>query len=647
MKLFKYLSMSVLAVALVACGGGGGSSGTTAGTGSPGAVNGTQPAIPGALPAASAPVVAAIPATVEVLTSANTLPSTGGANVVITAFVKNAANVGMSGQAVTFSASSGTLQEPSVVTDTSGAVTAKLIAGSDKSIRDIKVTVTAGGASGNVIVPVSGTRVSIAGSGSLQAGGPATQYVVRAVDSSGVAIRGSKIAVSSTLGNTLSAATLLTDSTGNATFLYTPNKAGSDTLDISGLGTSADTTVVVNAIDFVALSPASNTSIATGASQFIQVRYKLSGVGIAGKTVAFSTTRGAFAVSTVITDANGEASANLTSSTAGPAVVVAQISGIGSVNLPVQFVATTPTSIVVQANPGGILPNTPGSTVNQSTIEAVVRDANGNAVANRQVNFTALQDLSNGTLSPGIATTDANGRAQVQFIPGASSTAASGVKIQAEVASTTIRSTTSLTVNGKALFINLAFGNTIGSVDETTYSKLFSVYVTDANGVAVGNQLISLSVIPTVYMKGTLSNCTSTITSSGGVAITCSGTWKYSSLPTVCANEDLNFDGILDTSPPEDTNRDGQLTPGNIAVTAPGNVVTDAFGRASFAVQYGEQFAPWATVSITARASVAGTESRRSILYDLAGSAPDFTAETPPAGVISPFGSSTSCTNSD
>ncbi|MFZ3141777.1 hypothetical protein [Polaromonas sp.] len=128
---------------------------------------------------------------------------------------------------------------------------------------------------------------------------------------------------------------------------------------------------------------------------------------------------------------------------------------------------------------------------------------------------------------------------------------------------------------------------------------------------------------------------------------TCGGTWKYSSVPTICANEDLNFNGILDTSPFEDTNGNGQLTPGNIAVAAPGNVVTDAAGRATFAIQYGEQFAPWVTVRITARASVAGTESRQSILYDLVGSAPDFTAETPPAGVTSPFGSSTSCTNSN
>ena len=632
LRFLSYLTTLIMVVFFTACGGGGGSA-----------------SVAGAMPAASAPVVTAIPDNVEVLTSANILPSTSGSSVEITAFVKNSANVALLGQTITFSASSGTLQSSSAITDSSGAVTAKLTAGSDKSIRDIKVTVTAGSASGDVIVPVAGTRISIAGSGSLQVGSPTTQYAVRAVDSSGTPIGGSKITVSSTLGNVLNVSSLTTDSTGNATFLYTPNIAGSDILAISGLGTTEKITVVVNAIDFLVLSPTSNTSIPIGTSQSIRVKYKLSGIGIAGKAVAFSTTRGIFAVSTSTTDANGEASVNLSSSTAGPAVVVAQISGVGSVNLPVQFVAITPDNIVIQANPGSVLPNTAGTTANQSTIEAIVRDKNGNLVANRQVNFTALQDLSNGSISPGIAITDINGRAQVQFIPGASSTADNGVVIQAEVASTSINAKTSLTVNGKALFITLAFGNTIGSVDETTYSKMFSVYVTDANGVAVGNQLISLSVIPTEYRKGTLSRkCTTTsVTNSDGLPTsinTCDGPWNPPSTPTLCANEDLNLNGILDAS--EDTDGNKQLTPGNIAVAAPGNLVTDTFGRASFAVQYGEQFAPWVKVAITARASVAGTESRQTILYDLVGSVSDFTAETPPAGVKSPFGSSASCTDS-
>ena len=610
MNLLKCVLGLSLAATLAACGGGGGNASTP-----------TTPPIVVVVP------VTEIPASVEVLASTNSLLS-AGTEVVITAFVKNSANVAMAAQKLTFSASSGGLLSAATATDASGAATAKLVVGSDRSVRDIKVIVTAGTVSGNATVSITGTRVLIAGSGSLQAGGPAATYTVRAVDSSNNPIIGAQIAVSSALNNGISTKLLSTDATGSGTFLYTPNAAGNDTLTASGLGTSITAPLSVSAIDFVALSPASNTSIATGAPQGVSIRYRLSGAGVAGQTVSFSTTRGVFSASTVVTDANGEASTVLSSTTAGPAVVVAQISGVGSVNLPVQFVATTPTTIVVQSNPGSVLPNTSGTT-NQSTIEAVVRDASGNAVANRQVNFTALQDLSNGSLSPGIATTDANGRAQVQFIPGASSTQANGVIIQAQVASTSISSTTTLTVNGKALFITLGFGNTISNLDETTYSKPFTVYVTDANGVAVGNQLLSLSVIPEVYYKGFL--------------VFNSQAWGGAPTAT-CANEDRNLNGILDIG--EDTNKNGQLTPGNFVVAAPGTVTTDGFGRATFNLQYGEQFVPWATVRLTARASVAGTESKQSIMYDLQGLASDFTKETiPPAGVVSPFGRSASCTD--
>ena len=614
MNITKYAVCGILAVMLSACGGGGGSSGLVSGQVAP------------------APVTPAteVPVNVEVLASANSLLS-AGPEVVITAFVKNAANVGIPAQKVVFSASSGSLLSAATVTDASGAATAKLVAGSDKSVRDIKVTVAAGSASGNVVVSLTGTRVSISGSGSLQAGAGASTFTVRALDSSNNPISGAQLTVESSLKNAVSAGVVSTDATGGATFLYTPNIAGSDTLTVTGLGTSAKVALTVSAIDFVILSPASNAVIATSTSQTISIRYRVSGAGVSGQAVSFSTSRGSFSSATAITDVAGEASAVLTSATAGPAVVVAQVVGAGSVTLPVQFVATTPTSIVVQANPGSVLPNTSG-TANQSTIEAVVRDATGNAVANRQVNFTTLQDLSNGTLSPGIATTDANGRAQVQFIPGASSTQANGVVIQAEVASTSIRSTTTLTVNGKALFITIAFGNTISNLDETTYSKPFSVYVTDANGVAVGNQVLSLSAIPDVYLKGFL---------------VFNKSWIYdASSPTACLNEDLNLNGILD--PGEDINVNGQLTPGNAAVTSPGSVTTDASGRATFSLQYGEQFAPWAVIRIVARASVSGTESSQSIFYRLGGSAADFGDEkVTPAGVRSPFGTSGLCTDSN
>ena len=621
MQYLKLIIGSLLLALLVACGGGGGSAGSS----SSGGTSTTSPAV--------------TPATVEVLTSSGVLAS-AGAEAVITAFVKSSANVSLAGQTVSFAASSGILQASSSVTNDNGVVTAKLSAGSNKSIRDITVTVTSGGVKGEIVIPVTGTRLSIAGNVSLQAGGAATQYTVRAVDSTGSPVAGASIKVASTLGNAVSPADLTTDASGSATVLYTPNKAGLDKLTISGLGSTASVDLSVNASDFAVVSPSNNTQVPVGEDQIVTVRYRLGGAGVSGTAVNFSTTRGNVSVANVSTSATGEASIFVSSATAGPAVVTAQIAGVGQVNLPLQFVATTPATIVVQANPGAIAPNSSGA-ANQSTIEAIVRDAAGNAVANRQVNFTTLQDVSNGTLSPGVATTDLNGRAQVRFIPGANTTPANGVLIQGTVASTSIRSTATLTVNGQALFITIGFGNTMENLNETTYSKPFSVYVTDANGVAVGGQNVTLAVIPREYWKGVMDNKTETTTASGVTAIGKTN-WFFVQRAT-CANEDLNLNGILD--PGEDTNVNGQLTPGNVVIAAPGSVTTDATGRAAFNLQYGEQYAGWVNVDVIARASVGGTESRQSLPFILPILVSDIDPGGTPAGVRSPFGITASCTD--
>jgi len=439
------------------------------------------------------------------------------------------------------------------------------------------------------------------------------------------------------LGNAVSPVDLTTDTSGSATVLYTPNNAGLDKLSVTGLGTTASVDLSVNASDFAVLSPSANTQVPVGQSQNVTVRYRLSGVGVGGKTVNFSTTRGSVSAAAVVTGATGEAAVAVSSTTAGPAVVTAQIAGVGQVNLPLQFVAITPAMIVVQANPGAVAPNSSG-TANQSTIEAIVRDATGNAVANRQVNFTTLQDVSNGSLSPGVATTDLNGRAQVRFIPGANTTPANGVVIQGTVASTAISSTATLTVNGQALFITIGFGNTMANLNETTYSKPFSVYVTDANGVAVGGQNVTLAVIPSSYAKGVMTK--ERIDTSSGATV--AGNWVFDYRAT-CPNEDANLNGILD--PGEDRNVNGQLTPGNVVIAAPGSVTTDAAGRAAFNLQYGEQYAGWVNVDVIARASVGGTESRQSLPVILPILVSDTDAGGTPAGVRSPFGASASCTD--
>jgi hypothetical protein len=205
--------------------------------------------------------------------------------------------------------------------------------------------------------------------------------------------------------------------------------------------------------------------------------------------------------------------------------------------------------------------------------------------------------------------------------------------IQPTVPGTGVVGNATLTVSGQALFISIGTGNVIGNLDNNTYEKEFSVYVTDVNGAPAADRVINLSVWADQYGKGTLSFFE-------GVEGSASG-WAYSSTPTFCINEDTNRNGILE--PGEDINSSGKLEPGLPVVITP-SVTTSASGFATFTLRYGENFANWVDTTITARAIVGGTESVKTQKYFLAASAPDMSATNPPSSAISPFGTVPSCT---
>lgn len=617
MKLINLMAGALLTAALVACGGGGGRPG---GEESP--VTNT-PTTPITVPSAT-------PASIDVQASANELLSSG-AEVTVTVAVKSATNVGMADQTVTFEVDNrATLKGPSAKTNADGVATVRLSAGA-KDNRLVTVTVKAGTtASGQISLPVVGTRLAITGPVSVKAG--ITQpYTARLVDSAGLPISGATLSAASVLAGNVVGPISATDATGQATFNYNANVGGTDTLTVSGFGAGAQLPITISGEDFTFDTPGAGTEVNVGSTQSITVRYFKDGVAVPGAAISFTTTRGVLSSASGITGADGKVTVNISSTSAGPATVMASLpDNKGQISLPLTFVSTTPSSLVLQANPGAVFPNAAGSAANQSTLEATVRDASGNAVANRMVNFTIVNDDGNGgRLSAGSALTDANGRAQVQFIPGARPTKPDGVELRADVGSS-VQGTTALTVNGEALNISIGFGNTIGNVDDTTYVKNFSVFVTDVQGTPVARQRIDLSTSPVVYLKGSLAW--------NGVV------WAYSSAGVVtCPNEDLNRDGKLD--PGEDRNGNGSLEPGNPIVVAPGFVTTDDAGRATFALTYGEQYAPWLNVELSARARVGGTESESSLRYFVSGLAADFNVETiAPAGVRSPFGTTLSCT---
>lgn len=615
MKFLKLLLGGMLAISLLACGGGGGSAGSTG-------VGGTSPDV-------TTPTPGLLPASVDIQASANELLS-AGTEITVTVVVKSASNVGMPNQAVSFSTDVGTLKGVSAATNDDGIATAKLSAGS-KVNQNVTVTVSAGTATGQITLPVVGTRLTVTGPAVVKTG-QSQAYTARLVDSAGNPIRDAALSGVSVLAGNVLGAFPRTDSNGVATFLYTANVSGTDTLTVSGLGAVGQLSIAANGADLSFLSPGSDTVVAVNSSQAISIQYLSEGLPVSGAVVQFSASRGLLSAQSATTNAQGSATVQITSASSGPAIVTARIPDVGQIVLPLTFAADTPATLILQANPGAVFPNVAGSSANRSVIEATVRDAFGNAVADRLVNFNILSDDGNGgRLTEASSLTDANGRAQVQFVPGSTSTEKDGVKIAAAVAGTGVTGTAVLTVNGEALNINIGYGNTIANLDDTSYIKQFSVFVTDVSGAPVVGQRVDLSTSPVSYIKGQLTQPTL-----GSMR------WGYGSF-VVCPNEDFNRNGRLDDG--EDLDGDGDLTPGNPIVVSPGFVTTDAVGRATFSLIYGEQFAPWLTVELLARARVGGTESESSVDYFVGGLDSDFNSATPPAGVISPFGTTLSCSS--
>jgi hypothetical protein len=609
MKVLGWLSSIAVVLAVSACGGGGGGAGTPPfGSGNGGGTGGTASTV-----------------AIDLLASSSQLDS-GGGTVTITAVAKGPGNVSLPDTAIVFTADTGNLTVVEGTTNDEGVATATISAGSNKSNRTITVRATSGTATNAVQVVVTGTALAYSGDTTIPLSSTRALTVI-ATDSTGARIAGLPIAVASSLNNGLSSSALTTNSQGTATLNYTAANSGEDRLTFTGGGASTSATISISGENFVFVSPASGTSIPVGTSQAVVVRYLSNGAPAVGRTVNFAATAGTVTPTSGVTNASGEVTASVSSSSAAPATIQASLVGaVAQATLPVQFVATTPSRLVLQASPTAIGPNASGQTTQQAQLLATVTDANGNPVANQVVNFSRTLDPSGGNLSQASAATNASGQASVQYIAGALATSSNGVQLRATVSGTAVSGTASLTVNQSALFIALGTGNVIENIDPQTYKKDWVVYVTDSNGNAVPNVQLTIRALPRQYRKGVLAYF------QGPPA-----GWDYSGVISTCLNEDTNYNGQLDAG--EDTNGSGVLEPGNVIAVSPGRVTTDSTGRATVSVIYAESYVPWMQIALRAEAVVSGTESSREVVFWVDGLSSDFTNPVvAPAGETSPFG---------
>jgi hypothetical protein len=574
------------------------------------------------------PVVAAQPpiavGSMTLSTSTPTIPSDGSNPATITAIVQDTSNRFLANVPVVFTTSSGGLAIAQASTNASGAATATLSTASDPTNRTITVTAVAGGITRTVVVNVVGSRLAIQGPAALVLGANAA-YTVSLVDSADRGISGRALAVTSARGNTLSAPSLTTDSTGRATVNVTIANAGNDTLTVTGLGLTTTQPISVNSDSFTFTTPADAAEIPLATPTTVSVRWLTNGAPVlAGTPVTFTTTRGTITGSPALTNSSGIATVTIDSTSAGAASITAAGGG-ATAQRSVEFVASTAASIDAQSSTSSL------GITEQATITAVVRDAAGNLVKNKTVTFT-LTDVTGGTISLASAVTNSQGRAQTVYTAGTTVSARDGVLIRASVAGaggTPITDDVNLTVARKEVFISLGTGNLLETPNPAQYKITFVIQLTDANGNGVPNVPVATSVLTDRYLKG--------------FRVYLNGTWANYGAPfDICQDEDTLVPATArngELNPGEDFNNNGRLDVGNIALVTPSLATTNAEGVVLVDVLFPRDSAFWVDVTLEARAAVAGTEFRRSTSFRLPGLSSDFNSQSvAPPGPISPFG---------
>ncbi len=603
----------------------------TAGTAAAGTII-TVTATSGGISGKTTVTVANTQQTISVITSAPQIPSDSSKSATITALVRNAQNQFVSGVPVTFSATSGGLTVTQGTTGANGAATATLSAAGDPTDRNITVTATVGSATATVPVAVIGTNLTVNGPTTLVQGALAT-YTVALTDAGGNGIGNQAVALASANGNTLSAKSVTTGPNGQVTFSLTGVNGGTDTITATALGLTATASVTVSTQNFAFTAPSTaNAKVNIGTTSTLTVVWTASGVPQAGQTVSFSASRGTLSAATATTDSTGSASVTISSNTSGPSLISATATGV-TAQASIDFVATTPTQIALQASPATV------ETQGQSTLTATVRDANNNLVEGQTVDFLITQDSTGGSLSVPSALTNVQGQATTVYTATTTTSASNGVDISATVAGTAVAASTSLTVGGEAVFLSLGTGNTISPYSTTQYELPYSVQAVDAAGNGVNNVTVTFTVTSLAYFKGSeVWNGTFwapdyTVSASDPDAYSIDGV-------SGCKSEDLLNNGIYVAS--EDYNGNGKLDPGLVVSTDVGSAVTANGGSANVNLIYPKDHAYWVAVKLTATATVSGNQSSASTSFILPGLASDYSSEsTAPPGENSPYGIAT------
>lgn len=572
----------------------------------------------------------------EVSASSRQLGSSGDKPVTISAIAKDVNNNILKDATVQFSVNNEATIEADAATATTGVKTALLTPGLENpENRTVTVTIKSGTLLKTLDIAITGTTLVVDGPARIALNTPTT-FTAKLKDSAGKALANETVSINSSLNNALtpvSGSGFMTDANGEIQFTINAVVSGTDTISVSALGVSSSKTLEISGDDFTINS--TNSEIKVKTPETISLKWMQNGVAQANKTINLAATRGEIKPSQMVTtDAQGQATFYVGSSTAGGTVITATDANTGlSTSLTREFVATTPANLNMQVEKELLVPES------STNVIAVVKDAADNPVKNQVVVFN-LEDTVGGKLSSSTATTDSLGKATIGYTAGNATSAKDGVKITSSLrltdpnASPVADDYITLTVGGQGLRIVLGEDEKI--VEEGLfYKKSFGVIVTDSAGNPVKDKKVDFALIPLAYAKGSFAPCG--VTLSDGTLST-----KPVFVQTAsCMSEDIDSDGLLDTG--EDLNSSGRLEPTN-AATVTNSAVTDSDGKVLATVIYPQSHALWNKVRLTARILVSGSEYVESTDFVLPVLAVDVgSCEISPPNAVSPYGVDASC----
>jgi len=597
------------------------------------------------------------------------LPSGESGAVRITANLKNAKNNLMVGESVTFESTSGSLQpltdeQGKLVTDKLGNAVAILTSSKNPITRTIKVTAEGGGSSATIDIKVDGTQLEVDGPTNAISLNQSTDLNVKLKAGDGSILQREKISVSSAEGISLSAAEIETNDQGEATVTVTDTNGKDGDIILTALGGSVNSKfslkVSSDSVSFITPDK-KGAELDLNGDHPVKVKLLKNGLPLENQEISFSITRGTIKGTAATDDdkaeTNGEgiAEIKIQSTNAGGALLTASTANEVAA-MDIEFVAITPAAINLEAAPRQI------SLKQTSSLTATVRDATNNLVKNKKVLFN-LTDSTGGKLSKGEVITNSLGQASNVYTAGNQASGEGQVKVKAVVSGTAFEDTESLTVDPQNVRIIFGTGNEMfEEPQKAQYRVPYVIQVSDDGGPVAGVD-VDLTVFPTGYYKGAYG----LVDKQGRYADVVAAIdppvefkpvkWSARHSSDRCPAEDGNKNGIIDGG--EDANGDEMLTPPAVVSVGPSpglsptvsnsKVTTDANGFAYFSLYYPENFANWVEVELLAQTTQASQQSTFKMKTTPIAIASDVNTidKAPPAPNGSPFGTGTSCNNTD